>query len=778
MLHATLPPAHPWPGMSHPGPELLLQSQVRAVGDQAVVPHRVVGPELMGQLSNLQPPQHQAHQLYAENMCQQQQVTSCNQFASNYNNTFTNINNVNINIVNNHQPASLRPVSRQSHEGNLRHASGGSHSSSHRATPPSPDDLRSHSLLYKQNQQNLQIDRASRTSFDQCNTTRVDMQASPSNSLHRGNSPRTLQRMPPSPAAAGPNIPQKMPYDLTTPIYPNNAHLPVRTESVISSTVLMPTSTYQQSLVNVKKEPGSPAHHYAPLNPANRAVKQEPNLPHSPGHVTATPSPTLNSGYPANPPAMERNVSRPSFNYPSPQSSNPISPASTTGDPARPSALPGSDPKFRYHNNSGGKQNPSPSGESTCNSAISSREGTPGPRAGWSETEMGGLAPNVDITRVQVKEELVPRMGGYDPNANDYNRRPSVNLSYPAAATPARSSASDIYSGGYTPNFHTLPQQVSIPHRNLNPGPDRAYRPSVGRPPMGVPGNSEVAAPHSNVKIGRRPAHLPKVLKFEDHTLPPGWQRKLKQRKHGKQAGRWDVYIYSPCGVKFASRKKLKHFFEKNNLQYDAEQFDFTPYGKHIENAPQRHLSSASSEGNRASGSPGSVHSPSATSYHSVPNLSSEFISPASHLPPTAHHAYMPPHPAYEFNPMMESPPNTNAREIQSNQILNLSQTTALSALTNSVPRTSTGIANFPSEIDDILNENAEAAFRNQRGNRADYDHLNRQNNSEDENGGGGEDGSRGREETERGFMTNSINILSDANMDMSMDMYNVYHTP
>ena len=758
MLHATLPPAHPWPGMSHPGPELLLQSQVRS-GDQAI-PHR---PDLMGQLSN-QPPQHQA-QLYAENMCQQP-VSNCNQFP-NYSNNFPNINHIN------HQPAGLRPVSRQSHEGNLRHASGGSHSSSHRATPPSPDDLRSHNLLYKQNQHNLQIERASRTSFDQCNTARGEMQGSPSNSLQRGNSPRTLQRMPPSPAA-GPNIPQKMPYDLTTPIYPNNAHLPVRTESVISPTgaVLMPTSTYQHSLINVKKEPGSPANHYAPLNPANRAVKQEPALPQSPGHVTATSSPTLNAGYQATN-HMERTVPRPSFNYPSPQSSNPISPAST-GDQTRPSVIPGSDAKFRYHNNSGGKQNPSP-GESTCNSAISSREGTPGPRIGWSDTEMGGLAPNVDITRVQVKEELVPRMGGYEPNANDYSRRPSVNLSYqPTPGTPVRSSASDAYSG-YTPNFHTLPQQVSIPHRNINPGPERAYRPSVGRPPIVLPGNSEGSISHSNVKIGRRPAHLPKVLKFEDHTLPPGWQRKLKQRKHGKQAGRWDVYIYSPCGVKFASRKKLKHFFEKNNLQYDAEQFDFTPYGKHIENAPQRHLSSASSEGNRASGSPGSVHSPSAASYHSVQNLSAEFVTPASHVPPTAHHAYMPPLPAYEFNPMMESPPNTNAREIPSNQILNLSQTTALSALTNSGPRTTTGMANFPSEIDDILNENSDAHYRNHRlGGRAEYDHLNSRHTSEDENG---DDGGR-REDTERGFMTNSINILSDANMDMDMNMYNVYSTP
>ena len=43
---------------------------------------------------------------------------------------------------------------------------------------------------------------------------------------------------------------------------------------------------------------------------------------------------------------------------------------------------------------------------------------------------------------------------------------------------------------------------------------------------------------------------------------------------------RWDVYIYSPCGMKFASKKKLAKFLEMTNQSLDPENFDFTPYGQ------------------------------------------------------------------------------------------------------------------------------------------------------------------------------------------------------
>ena len=342
-----------------------------------------------------------------------------------------------------------------------------------------------------------------------------------------------------------------------------------------------------------------------------------------------------------------------------------------------------------------------------------------------------------------------------------------------------------------------LPPTSSVLGTGLTPvsgagTPHSAYRSNVGRPPIMAPVGGDpisgvaVGVSHSNVKIGRRPAHLPKVLKFEDHTLPHGWQRKLKQRKHGKQAGRWDVYIYSPCGVKFASRKKLKHFFEKNNLQYDAEQFDFTPYGKHIDNnSSARHLSSASSGSNRHSGSPGGVSSPTSSGYPSgcTSNSSSDMMLP---LGPTGggptsslHSAYMPPAQYGGFDPMMESPPNANARELPHNHVLNLSQghlphpqpTRGLHQRPGPPP--AHGIVSsgpFPMEMDNLLNDNLGGYHH--RASRADYGALHDSRGEEEHS-----DESR-RDESERGFMATSMNILSDGTMDMGgMDVYSMYAT-
>ena len=564
-----------------------------------------------------------------------------------------------------HHPATVRPTSRdidmtggggQGPGGPgaaIRHPSGGSVGSH---TPPSPEERAAYTRPAQAPGQ--------RGSFEarQCNSVGSDGQA--------GSSPGAGYRLlqPPSPAS------QKSPFDMTTmgmskslgSSYTSTSHVSnPSTGSAFQRTggqVISAASRIAGSPYSIKQEPGSPAS-ASGARPAMMKTSASPASPASPPPVTAGArlgAPGSNGAGPGQ-----------GFNFPSPQANNnshPISPAageSTTAAGVNNNnssnnnhPRPGVSSKFRYPSGPTTVQTMSPGESNTSNSAMSSREGTPGPGArpswcGADATEVGPNtvgAPNIDISNVTVKEEFVPgqhslaRPAVYDHGVDDYTRRPSVNLSYPPISSAGVSvgaghidSYSHLSSSGYPTYHHTMPQQVSLPpgrfHHPMRPGP---VHPGLHGPtsipgrPLSLPGGGEgsLGSSHSNVKIGRRPAHLPKVLKFSDTTLPHGWVRKLKQRKHGKQAGRWDVYIYSPCGVKFASRKKLRNFFDKNNLQYDPEDFDFTPYGRHIEAGGGggghggRHLSS--SDTSSVGRSPSSVASPT-TSYNTPAGLHQDY---------------------------------------------------------------------------------------------------------------------------------------------------------
>ena len=558
-----------------------------------------------------------------------------------------------------HHPAA-RPPARESEA--LRHPSGGSVGSH---TPPSPEDRGAPGSLRQGGGRNSQgSEQASASPY----------------------------RLPPSPNT------QKSPFDLTTSLGLG------KSQSIISHTV---TSAFSSAAVragsvissgrlampgvNIKQEPGSPAN-----QPATQGSPATRHSPRAGGGALSPPPANISQSY-SRQSRVQTSNNTPAggggggggqgFNFPSPGqphsgNSHPISPAEAGSNPGsnnNNSAVGNSNhsnhrptSKFRYPSGpsqasqSVSVQNMSPgdnSGHSgASNSALSSREGTPGPaRQSWcaDTADHNGPAPNVDISSVQVKEEFGASglMRPYESGGtlDDYSRRPSVNLSYPAViSSSGASSHIDSYSNLSSPSsysgyphghhsqhgHHSMPQQVAaIPPRGFHPmRPGPVVHPGLhpggvpaipGRPALSLPGNSESSS-HSNVKIGRRPAHLPKVLKFSDNTLPHGWVRKLKQRKHGKQAGRWDVYIYSPCGVKFASRKKLRHFFEKNSLQYDPEDFDFTPYGRHIEQSGHgRHGHSSSEGSHRHGGSPSSVASlASPTSSYSNPaNLHTEYKS-------------------------------------------------------------------------------------------------------------------------------------------------------
>lgn len=486
--------------------------------------------------------------------------------------------------------------------------------------------------------------------------------------------------------------------------------------------------------------------------------------------------------------------------------------------------------KFRYPSGPQPVQNLSP-GESTSNSAMSSREGTPGPRTMSWCGESDSTVPNIDITQVRVKEEagaqrnIPPPYGVPCGVGDDYSHRPSVNISYPATTTTAQTPGAPTYptndrgGSGMYGYHHSIPQQVVVPPRYVQgmrvgagrgqPSHQHSHASLLGQNGPGItrnllPGNSESHISHSNVKIGRRPAHLPKVLMFNDKTLPPGWVRKLKQRKHGKQAGRWDVYIYSPCGVKFASRKKLKSFFEKNNLNYDPEDFDFTPYGRHIDQSGHgghnRHRSSSSNEG-RHGNSPSSMHSSSPTSSYLLnrpPDAHSEFITPPTPHTPHRSHSYpqdLSHHHQQQggfdhqpFNPMMESPPNANALQVPQHSILNLSQPNnhQLNSMNQRVPshppfpNTST---QFPSDMANILSEPEAQRMRQyqidltaRQGHNLQIMDTDQHNNSPGERtpGPAEEEEARGERNEETKFMSHTYSLLTASQGDLG-DMMEDY---
>ena len=85
---------------------------------------------------------------------------------------------------------------------------------------------------------------------------------------------------------------------------------------------------------------------------------------------------------------------------------------------------------------------------------------------------------------------------------------------------------------------------------------------------------SPTKSKRSNVDPNRLPLYL-------DTRLPPGWHRKVSQRKSGASAGRYEVFIIGPTGKRFRSRNEMRAFFDKtnNDSNIDPDDFDFSIFG-------------------------------------------------------------------------------------------------------------------------------------------------------------------------------------------------------
>ena len=95
-------------------------------------------------------------------------------------------------------------------------------------------------------------------------------------------------------------------------------------------------------------------------------------------------------------------------------------------------------------------------------------------------------------------------------------------------------------------------------------------------------------------KKSRNPGDPNRTPLYVDDRLPPGWHRKVSQRKSGASAGRYEVFIIGPTGKRFRSKNELKAFFDKTGeTVLQPEHFDFTTWGSNVINLPKEYANKA-----------------------------------------------------------------------------------------------------------------------------------------------------------------------------------------
>ena len=113
---------------------------------------------------------------------------------------------------------------------------------------------------------------------------------------------------------------------------------------------------------------------------------------------------------------------------------------------------------------------------------------------------------------------------------HSFSPRSRVGSGHAAAVSASAASYGGFYgSAAMDTTADNSMHSITLSQRSSNFAPYGDFSMGMGASPSSVaggpPGSSGGQRTAGHVKIGRRPAHLPKVLKFSDKTLPPGWIR-------------------------------------------------------------------------------------------------------------------------------------------------------------------------------------------------------------------------------------------------------------